>query len=136
MLGVAHEIGAVYEIKIQAGYNLVILTDDEVDALKELGHLRRSAMELEALRRHWIMGMQRERRQDEIRGRREQEMREMRERRERRERSERSERSERKEKWEVRMIAKKLKGNWILLMQKISDLFEKKEGDGVELRHI
>ena len=124
MLGVAHEIGAVYEIKIQPGYNLVLLTDDEIDVLKELGHLRRSAMELEALRRHWVLGMQRERREDEIRGRRE---REMRQRRERRETS---------EKWEVKMIAKKLKRKSMGLMQKIGGLFRKKEGESVELRQI
>ena len=127
MLGVAHEIGAVYEIKIQPGYNLVILTDDEVDALKELGHLRRSAMELEALRRHWVMGMQRERREDEIRGRPEWELRERRERWERRGTT---------EKWEVEMIARKLKGKSMALMQRIGNLFKKKEGEGAELRQI
>ena len=111
MLGVAHEIGVVYEIKIQPDYNLVLLTDDEVDALKELGHLRRSANELEALRRHWVMGMQRERREDEIRGSRERVMRESRE------------RKERREKWDAKMIARKLKGKAMGLVKKIGDLF-------------
>ena len=108
MLGVAHDIGVIYEIKIQPGYNLLLLTDDEVDALKELGHLRRSANELEALRRHWVMGMQRERREDEIRGRRERDMRK---------------RRERREKWDVKMIAKKLVG-------KVKDLVKKKQREG------
>lgn len=108
MLGVAHEIGVVYEIKVQPGYNLVLLTDDEVDALKELGHLRRSANELEALRRHWVMGMQRERWEDEIRGRRERE---------------RRERRERRENWDVKMIAEKFKGKAMGLIKKVGDLF-------------
>lgn len=108
MLGVAHEIGVVYEIKIQPGYNLVLLTHDEVDALKELGDLRHSANELEALRRHWVMGMQRERTEDEIRGRRERE---------------RRERRERREKWDVMMIAKKL-------AEKFKDLVKKKQREG------